>query len=117
MRAAIQAAVGAAFAAMSDLKTSVTYRRGAGSYSPTTGQVTPGATTHTVLGIFFDFESNQIDNVAIRATDKQFLFEASQIAFEPSLTDKIQSGSTVWEIKNLSKDPAGATWTLQIRKA
>lgn len=90
---------------------------GEGTYDPVTEEWTPGTLTYTGRGVFGGFSIDMIDGVNILRTDvKLTALQAEAVSGEvpetPIADDKI-NGMTVIGAK---KDPAGATWSIQLRK-
>jgi hypothetical protein len=115
LKALVKSMVKVALDITGDLKTTVVYRRVVSAYNPAVGAVTTTVTTVSLIGVLYSYESDQIDNKTVFATDKQFLFEADLIDFEPSLNDEVLISTSTWQVQGKTKDPAGATWILQLR--
>lgn len=117
MRAAISNAVGAAFTAVGDIAESVTYRRTASAYNPATGTNTVTNTDKTVSAIFTRYSQIELArSTGINVTDLKMTVRTSTLALVPNIaTDKVVRSSKTFNIIDYSSDPAGATYTLQLR--
>lgn len=107
-------------AAFGDVAVSTNYE----SISSTTYNASAGtnaavyATVGGVSVIFDVFSLKEIDGENIRAEDKKALIPANSIAaVTPSTDDRIIQAGVVWRVMNVETDPAGALWTLQVRKS
>jgi len=118
LKATIEAAVKAGFAALDDIPEAVTYRSyaSASTYDPSTGTVTRTETSLTVLVIFMEYNKRDIDGVQIQAHDQKALIRQAALSVTPSLNDRIErSTGKLWEVISISEDPAHVTWELQVR--
>lgn len=85
---------------------------GEGTYDPVTEEWTPGTLTYTGRGVFGGFDINMIDGINILRTDVKVTALQVEVTETPAADDKI-NGMTVISV---GKDPAGATWSIQLRK-
>lgn len=117
---AITGAIPGIFTAISDLMTSVTYRRNVSgnsdNYDPTTGKVIDSATTIELAGLPYDYASREINNTTIRVTDKKMLIQHASLGFEPNVNDELEIAGITWHIVSKQSDPTGSIWILQIRR-
>ncbi len=119
LREAIQAATGAAIKATGNIAVSTTYQAFVSTtYNASAGtQVVTRTTTGGVSVIFDAFRLEQIDGQQIKPEDKLALVAQAEISgITPGVNDRITEGSTVWEVQRVGVDPAGALWTLHVRK-
>ena len=119
LREAIQAATGAAIKATGNIAVSTTYQAFVSTtYNASAGtDVTTRTTTGGVTVIFDAFRLEQIDGQKIKPNDKMALVAQAQIpGTTPGLNDRLTEGSTVWEVHGVRVDPAGALWSLHVRK-
>lgn len=97
-------------------------REGEGQYDPVTGVAAPSLITYGGRGVFGSYESKEIDGSLVLATDEKLLIlqnellitengEATTIAAVPVIGDII-AGKRVMRV---SRDPADATFTVQLR--
>lgn len=97
-------------------------REGEGQYDPVTGVVSPSLITYGGRGVFGSYESKEIDGSLILATDEKLLIlqnevfiteddEATAVAAVPAVGDIIAGK----RVMNVSRDPADATFTVQLR--
>lgn len=113
-----QSATAQAFVAIGDLLTSVTYRHiTPGAYNPATGTQTPTVTTQSVSVLLVDYATREIDGQVIQPGDQKALCPQSYLSPAPALLDEIVVGSDTWAVVRVAKDPASATWELQVRRA
>lgn len=104
--------------AFDDVPKSVTYvQKGSSVYTPGTGVVTSTDTEYTTTAIFDEYEMNEVNNSAVRATDKLAYIASNDLDVTPVVDDEIvDANSITWQIINVKSDPADALWVLQIRK-
>lgn len=92
-------------------------------YDPSTGTTTGGTATYTGRGVFGSYLAKEIDGSLIQTTDEKLLILQNELFIstaglptatpaEPKIGDTIASK----RVLNVSQDPAGATWTVQLRK-
>ena len=115
LRDKIQAKVGAAFdKSLADAVESFTGSRTIqGGYDPATGTTTTTTETYTGRGVFGGYSVQEIDGQHIRATDVRLT------ALQNEVTDAPKVGDTLAGLRvlNVGKDPADASYTVQLRKA
>lgn len=107
-------------AAFGDVAVSTNYH----SHTTTSYSVTAGTDTTTystkagVTVIFDEFRIAEIDGKAVKPEDKKALVPAKSISgVTPGVNDQVVTdGSVAWEVVNVRSDPAGALWTLQVRR-
>lgn len=90
---------------------------GEGTYDPVTEEWTPGTLTYTGRGVFGGFAIDMIDGINILRTDvKVTALQAEVVRAEipetPVADDRINGMAVI----SVGKDPAGATWSIQLRK-
>lgn len=85
---------------------------GEGAYDPITEEWMPGTLTYTGRGVFGSFEAALVDGIQILATDEKLTALQAEVTETPKVDDKI-NGKTVLAV---GQDPAGASWSLQLRK-
>lgn len=113
---AIKDAVGAAFSAIADLATQMTYVSIApGGYVPSAGSTFSARTEYVTTGIIVDYKDKELDGDRIRRGDRKVLLEQSKLSPIPNLGDQIEVESSVYNILQIEQDPVGATWTFQVR--
>jgi len=91
----------------------------ASTYSASTGvQAVAESSTAGVMVIFDVFKFREIDNINVRADDKKALVPALSIpGIVPTPEDRIIESSAVWNVVAVEVDPAGALYTLQVRRS
>lgn len=117
MRDELQQELSDAFS--NDLADAVTefagYREGTrGEYDPVLDDyVTTPPLNYTGRGVFSNFDTRLVDGNTILNTDKNLLVLTSEVTEVPKIGDTIDDQ---YVIHNMSQDPAGATFTLHLRK-
>jgi hypothetical protein len=97
-------------------------RKVAGDYDPDTGTAPEESITYGGRGVFGSYLAKEIDGSLIQTTDEKLLilqnelfitFEGASTAMiaEPQIGDIIVGKRAL----NVSQDPVGATWTIQLR--
>lgn len=81
------------------------------------GGFSQATTTYTCRGLVEDYSEVARQSGGINMTDRKVtLFDSSFSSdVEPAVGDLITAEGTDREIVSVSRDPAGATWTLQVR--
>jgi hypothetical protein len=122
LRSDIQADLAAAYD--TDLADAVTPFTGSrvvtsGTYDPATGGYTSTTLTYSGRGVMGGFKAMEIDNQNIYATDVKLsgvlqneLIDSEGAAVEPQVDDTIADMKVV----SVGKDPAQATFTVQLRR-
>lgn len=98
-------------------------RKSSPVYDPSNGTTTGGTVTYTGRGVFGSYLAKEIDGSLIQTTDEKLLILQNELFIsaaglptttpaEPKIGDTIASK----RVLNVSQDPAGATWTVQLRK-
>jgi hypothetical protein len=115
LRSEIQADIAEAFDAdLADAVQAFTGTRTVtGAYDPSTGTSSTTTTTYTGRGVFGGYKVGEFDGQHIRATDTMLTALQSETTDTPKVGDDI-AGLRVMDIGN---DPAGATWSIQLRGA
>ena len=118
-KATVQSAVLAAFSAVGDIKKTVTLVRNNSNptYNPATGATTSSTTSYQFDCVVTGYDRDEIDGENILATDIQVILPQSSLSVVPALKDTLTIDSVTCNIKNISKDPADATWVIQARRA
>lgn len=118
-RSTIVKAVTSAFKALGEIPESVTYRRTASAYNPATGTVVATNTDYVLSKMIFTrFENFEVDKQLVLASDVKAIIQQSELSIVPSTaTDKVvrTRDGKIYNILRVSQDPAGATYTLQLR--
>lgn len=73
---------------------------------------TASTLTYTGRGVFTDYSTYELDSDIINVTDVKLIVLQNEITAEPIADDKINSYSVV----RVSKDPALATFEIQLRQ-
>lgn len=117
LRATLASAVSAAFTALGDIPLSVTYRRTSSSYNTATGSNTVTNTDYTITkAVLTRYENMEIDKVTVLGSDLKLIFQTSGLSVTPNIaTDIVIASGKTYNIVRVNKDPAGATYSLQLR--
>ena len=119
LRATIASAVGAAFTAIGDIPESCTYRRTSSTYNPATGTNVITNTDYTLSKVIWSrFESFEVDKLVVLGSDVKVILQTSALSVTPNIaTDQMirTSDGKIYNILRVSKDPAGAIYTMQLR--
>ncbi len=91
-----------------------------GQYDPNTGDVGGTSTTTTSRGVFTDYTQPEILNSEIEPTDEKLIILQNELSILPAIANEVTkepntSMSKKYRVVNVSKDPANATWELQVR--
>jgi hypothetical protein len=98
-------------------------RKSSPVYDPSTGTTTGGMVTYAGRGVFGSYLAKEIDGSLIQTTDVKLLILQNELfvsvaglptstSAEPKIGDVIGGK----RVLNVGQDPAGATWTVQLRK-
>lgn len=88
-------------------------------YDPVTETQVEQKVTFSGRGVFGSYAINIVDGINILLTDTKLtalqneVVDANGVAFTPAIDDIINGLKVI----SVGKDPAGATWTIQLRKA
>lgn len=120
LRDDLQADIAAAFD--DDLADAVTALSGnrtvVTGYDPVTETPTKEITNFSGRGVFGSYSTDIADGINILLTDTKLtalqneVVDADSVAFTPAIDDIINGLKVI----SVGKDPAGATWTIQLRK-
>jgi hypothetical protein len=97
-------------------------RKVVGEYDPSTGTAPEVATSYGGRGVFGSYLAKEIDGSLIQTTDEKLLVLQNELFVtvdgvptamiaDPKIGDIIGGKRAL----NVSQDPAGATWTVQLR--
>lgn len=87
-------------------------RMTSGEYDPVTDKYASVPTNYTGKGVTTSYASHLVDGVHIKHTDKELLCLASHLTDVPAIGDQIGN----YEILHSEPDPAGITYTIQLRE-
>ncbi|BAR92398.1 hypothetical protein [Pseudomonas phage PS-1] len=97
-------------------------QQGDEGYDPVTGEMTTSATTYAGRGVFGSYSNDEIDGSSILATDERLtVLQAEVLVTEAGITTDARAAPKVGDmisgrrVIQLGKDPAGATWIIQLR--
>lgn len=82
-----------------------------GTYDPVTGSQTAENIPYSGRGVFTDYSNHEIDGSMILATDIKLIALQAEVTRAPVVGDAING----LRAQRVSEDPAGATWTVQLR--
>lgn len=83
-----------------------------GEYDPVTGTTPSTTVTYTGRGVFGSYSAMEVDGQHILQTDKRLTALQSEVTDTPQVDDDIDG----YRVMNVGKDPASATWSLQLRR-
>jgi peptidoglycan/xylan/chitin deacetylase (PgdA/CDA1 family) len=114
---AIKAATAAGFEAGGDLKVSATFTQVTGTnYDPETGNPTETAVNYAgIEGFRRSYTLREMEAGIAQAGDIRFVVQADDIGFDLSVIDRVTIAGAVYQIKEFSPDPAGATYVIRLR--
>lgn len=118
LRDTIAKGVANAFKALDDIPETATYRRTTTVYDPQTGTSTTTTEDLSPQVIFTSYQNFEIDRVAVLSTDvKAIIQQAALSDFTPTAaTDQIiRFNGETFNVLRYSADPAGATFSIQLR--
>jgi hypothetical protein len=81
-------------------------------YDPETGEMTATDLPYEGRGVFSGYRLDQIDGTLIQATDLQLLALQTEVTRAPEMGDTLDG----MQVVRVEQDPAGATWSVQLRK-
>jgi hypothetical protein len=112
-KAVAEAAVGI----VEDLLPTVTYTSvGTTTYNPTDQTASHTDQTYTISkAVLVDFEEWEVSHSPALRGMQKMLVPANHISFTPKADDYVTIGGDVFDVKNISKDPAGALWQLTVK--
>lgn len=97
-------------------------QQGEGDYDPVTGETTPSVTTYAGRGVFGSYSNDEIDGSSILATDERLTaLQAEVLVTEAGIATETKAAPKVGDMIGgkrairIGKDPAGATWIIQLR--
>jgi hypothetical protein len=82
-----------------------------GGYDPATGSVSSTTETYTGRGVFGGYSAMEVDGQHVLATDVRLTALQSEITSSPEVGDDLAG----YRVITVMQDPAGATYTLQLR--
>ncbi len=82
-----------------------------------TAGTNPTTTTHTAKGFLEDYKDFQIDGTIVQRGDRICVLLGASInpAVVPTAGDRVNIESEDFNIVNVGRDPAAATYTMQVR--
>jgi len=120
LRGAILDAVSSAVTAVGDIAESITYvATSKGEYDTYSGQVIETKTEYTFNAVVYPFgasKAGSTDIVDEMTADLAVLFASKDLAVVPDTNDVIIRDSEKYKIKQITKDPAGASFRLIVGK-
>lgn len=94
---------------------------GEGTYDPVTEEWEPGTLTYTGRGVFGGYSVDMIDGISILRTDTKLTALQAEVvktvsgAVTPE-TPKVDDTINGMKVISLGQDPAGASYSIQLRK-
>lgn len=116
LKTTIQQAAATAFNVVDSLQVTVTIRHKTGeAFDPATMVNAPTYTDTIVSAILTNFNNREVDGSTVLAGDRKVILQYSLVALvNPS--DKVVIDNLTYDIVNIMRDPAEATWMLQVRR-
>jgi len=76
-------------------------------------------TPYQARGILASYADRQIDGTIVKTGDRNVLIVAGTLPdnIEPKPQDEIVAETATWKVINVSRDPAAATYSCQVREA
>ncbi len=117
LRSVFANAAAAAFTAVGDIATTVTYRRSVTTYVPSTGANSVVNTDYTVSSILVKYSEAELTlDPSLKVSDQKMIVQQASLAVTPSTqTDTVIAHGKTYKVVNYVPDPAGATYTVQLR--
>lgn len=114
--AQLRSGLDAAWAALGDAKTTVTYGAVArGNYNPATGAVSQSQTSTVIEAGLVDYKAEQRSGTDIRSGDRRALIRAKDLTTRPQTGDYLtEADGTKWTVVSVQGDPR-VYFDLQIR--
>lgn len=127
MREEIQAELAEAFDDPDGLADAVAKVEGARKlaavYNPATGKTSAGSLSYMGRGVFSSYLAKEVDGSLIQAFDEKLLILQNELfVSEGGLATALKAEPLIGDliggkrVLNVGHDPAGATWTIQLRK-
>ncbi|WP_440779443.1 hypothetical protein ACTACN_17165 [Pseudomonas syringae] len=127
MREEIQAELAEAFDDPEGLADAVARVEGtrklAAVYNPATGKTSAGSLSYMGRGVFSSYLAKEVDGSLIQAFDEKLLTLQNELfVSEGGLATTAKAEPLIGDliggkrVLNVGHDPAGATWTIQLRK-
>lgn len=118
LKATIQRARDAAFAAAGDVKQAISYTQaGAVAYNATTGGVTANDASISVTAIATSYTATERSPTAFREGERRFIIKREELTnITPAQSDRISEGGRTWEVLGFIEDPADAVWNIVCKR-
>lgn len=84
-----------------------------GAYDPVTGGTTTTTVNYTGRGVFARYLRDEVDGQHIISTDTKLIALQNEVTNTPAVGDYISD----LRVLDVQKDPAAASWTVQLRDA
>lgn len=117
LKSTINSAISSAFAAVGDLKDSITYRRiTLGNYEVDVMEQSLTPTDEVIQVVITDYKSAEVDGDRIMSYDRKVLINADDVSYRPNVRDKIYHDGQ-WHniISPIRSIPGSGIYLLQIR--
>lgn len=88
-------------------------REVAGAYDPVTGTTSTTTETYSGRGVFARYRQDEVDGQHIISTDEKLIALQNEVTDTPKVGDYING----LRVLDAQKDPAAASWTVQLRDA
>jgi hypothetical protein len=67
-------------------------------------------------GVFANYTLSDIENSAVEPNDIKLILASNDLSVTPKTGDWLEESYIQYKVFQVKKDPADATWTLQIRR-
>ena len=81
-----------------------------------TGIVSTPYQDFSLNGLWTQYERREIDGTVVRPNDAKIVMSAYDVTFVPTLNDKIERGSAVWNIVRVAQMPNDPFVEFQVRR-
>lgn len=117
LRDTIIKAVDSGFKVAGDIKTNATFIEVTGNgYNPITGEVVETIVEYpNVYGFIRQYSIREIEIGIAQAGDMKLIVQKKDIGFSPITTSRVKIDSKIYNIKDFSIDPVGATIIFKLR--
>ena len=86
-----------------------------GNRGEATSGPNPVSTEYSVKGFLSHYKVSQIDGTLVQVNDRKALLLGESVPVAPSPGDLIRAEGKTWKVITVTRDPAGATYSCQVR--
>jgi hypothetical protein len=88
---------------------------GVAAYDPDLGTSVPTEVLNTFDAVVYRIRTREIDGIKIDVDETRAIFQQSEVSFIPNKDDRVEINLVKYNVIDVEKDPADATWVLQLR--